>query len=381
MKRGTIRRLDALATEGVERAEANGPPTAFRIWKAGVNPTDHGPTVFSERSATLLMAQQAVRGNRFSMDVDHLSLNVEAPLESRRAVGWFSLEVRDGELWATDVEWTDTVRAGLTKDPPEWKYFSPAYDIDPETNEVVSFLNCALTNNPATHAVTALASNSAGATKGIRMKYEDLIASLCKMAEGDDDNAGKARAALKAMMPDDDEEKKDAADGEDDAKKDAEDKPDKKDAADEDGDEEKKDTAIAAALAEVNRLAARVRDLEVKGEADERKTLLASRPDFAPELVAILAKAPLSVVRDSVAKLPKTSTLPATTETVQATRGEGQGDARASRLPAEEKAALDARMGIARREASIKHEGVHSYFPVLTAEDARRIVAAKNGGK
>jgi Mu-like prophage I protein len=143
-------------TDGVERA-ADGTPTAFRIWKAGSNATDYGDHLFTERSARALLEEQKDRGNLYSIDVDHLSLSEEAPPESRKAVGWHQLAVRNGELWAVNVVWTSLVRPGLTSDPPEWRYFSPAYDVDKSTLEIVGYLNTALTNNPATHAVTALA--------------------------------------------------------------------------------------------------------------------------------------------------------------------------------------------------------------------------------
>lgn len=151
--------------DGVERVLPTGAPTAFRIWKAGDNPTDFGVHRFTDRSARLLMTEQAVRGNLYSIDVDHLSVSPsQAPPEARKAVGWHRLELRDSsegpELWATDVEWTDAVREGLERQPPEWRYFSPAYEIDKASGEIVSYTNTALTNTPATWSVTALAVRS-----------------------------------------------------------------------------------------------------------------------------------------------------------------------------------------------------------------------------
>jgi hypothetical protein len=148
-----------LTDDGVERGP-DGAPIAFRIWRAGSNPTDKGDTVFSPRSAEFLMADQAKRGNLYSIDVDHLSVLQTAPPESRKAVGWHRLEVRGGELWAVDVKWTDAVREGLKTDPPEWRYFSPAYVRDDKSSEVLAYLNTALTNNPATWNVAELAQPS-----------------------------------------------------------------------------------------------------------------------------------------------------------------------------------------------------------------------------
>jgi phage I-like protein len=144
----------------VERGR-NGAPVAFRVWRAGANPTDKGTHYFTKQSAARLMSEQSDRGTLYAIDVDHLSLDSKAPPESRRAVGWHRLAVRDGkdgpELWATNVAWTKSVLAGLLANPPEWRYFSPAYDVDKTSGEIIGYLNCALTNNPATWDVTALA--------------------------------------------------------------------------------------------------------------------------------------------------------------------------------------------------------------------------------
>ena len=76
------RRVRATSTpdDGVER-DADGIPTALRLWRAGDNPTDYGVHRFTPESAQLLLEQQATRGNRFSFDVNHASLDASAPLE------------------------------------------------------------------------------------------------------------------------------------------------------------------------------------------------------------------------------------------------------------------------------------------------------------
>lgn len=388
----TTLRLGVLSTDGVERAGPKEPPVAFRIWKAGENITDHGPTLFSERSASLLLDEQARRGNRYSFDVNHLALDKNAPLESQRAVGWFDIEVRNGELWAVNCEFSDFVRDGLTKDPPEWKYFSPAYQQDIETSEVTSLANIAVTNLPATWRVTALASQTANqamhvnasreankegtrmsAKSNTNMKWGDIKAAL----DGDDeDKKASAYAAIKAAFPDKEpegdegEKKKEDGEGEPE-KKDAEEEPEKKDSKASEEEPEKKDSTVAAALAEVNRLSAKVRELEKKNEADERRTLLASRPDFAPELVKILAKAPMAMVREHVAMLPKTATATRSTETVQATRSGDNGAA--NRLAPEASQALAERMGLRKSTAAIGWDPnmkTTRVFPVLAGTTA-----------
>jgi hypothetical protein len=403
MTKGTIRRLDARALDGVERADPNGPPTAFRIWKAGDNTTDHGPTFFTERSAALLMAQQQTRQNRFPIDIDHLSLDKSAPLENRRAVGWFDIDVRNGELWAVNVEWTDVVCSGLAKDPPEWRYHSPAYDLDVATDEVVSLTNLALTNVPATHGVTALASREASQPKGSsRMKLEDIKAAF---DGADDEKKAKAWAAIAAAMASDgdkpdepSDEKKDAKASEDEPeKKDAKaaaDEPEKKDSEDEPEKKDAKATKSAAASmlaehdAELRAVKAELATMRAEKEAGERKSLIASR-EMSPELAKKLATKPLALVREICDGLPKRATragvVTPDTVGVTATRGEGQGEGAAGHLPPDERQRLDERMGLRAVQATVRNEGVHQIFPAMTPTEARRIQAAKqspsNGGK
>lgn len=150
----------------VERPAAGKAPTAFRIWAYGPNNVDGKTVVFSERSAEALIAEQTARGRLYSFDFDHRSLMPDVTPAAGAASGWHVLEVREHEgkpeLWVTSCEWTTEARDGLESDPPMWRYFSPCYETDPETREVLSHVNCALTNNPRTYGIPALAS-AAGA--------------------------------------------------------------------------------------------------------------------------------------------------------------------------------------------------------------------------
>lgn len=374
----------AFADEGVERPADGAAPTAFRIWKAGENPTSKGQTVFSRRSASLLIEDQNVRGSLYSIDVDHMSLSDEAPPEHHRAVGWHKLAVRETangpELWAVDVQWTNEIKAALESDPPGFRYFSPAYDVERGTGEVVGYLNTALTNNPATYQVTALATRdgeqaSRREEKDQPMKIEDVLAGLKAAAEGDDEMAKKAKVALAAFS--DDEEKKDEPDG--DEKKPAEDSEDeeKKDAEGDDDKDEKKD-AIAAGLDAKSIEKLVDAKLAAIAENAERDRLLTSRGDT--KLTDALKGEPLSVVKKVLAALPPTKRNPAADTSAQGTRGADHVDARSPRLSVEEKAKLDERMGIAPRRASIRRDGNHVVFGVLTHDDAKQVLATKKGG-
>jgi hypothetical protein len=376
-------RRDAITFDGVERMEVGGPPTAFRIWKAGANTTDHGPTLFTERSAALLLEEQARRGNRYSIDVNHLSLDKSAPIENQRAAGWFAIEVRDGELWAVDVEWTDLVRAGLCKTPPEWRYHSPAYDVDESTGEVVSLLNLAITNTPATWGVTALASRGASQKGYSLVKLEDIKAAF----EGaDEDKKAAAWAAIAKAMAStkadgDEPEKKDADEDPEkkDSKKAADDEPEKKDGEDE---PEKKDSKQASAqTSDLARIVAeqdrKIRHLLAKDEASERATILAS-VECSPELAEKLRKLPLATAKEIASALPKRVALPGVAS-VNATRGASQGgpDGAAPAPEPSDSEKLAIRMGLKPMHADVRLEGTKMVFPTMTPAEIRASAAKK----
>jgi phage I-like protein len=383
--------LDLTALDGVER-DADGVPTAFRIWRAGVNCTDKGDHAFTRESAAVLLAQQDVRGNLFSFDVDHMSLNQTSPIDARKAVGWHRLATRDDangepELWATDVQWTAAVRAGFMQSPPEWRYFSPAYSVD-EANVITRYINTALTNNPATHNVTALAASAAADTSndGAIMAKVDIDATLAALratADGDDEKASKrARAALRAYFADDeeketseasDEEKKEASEASDEEKKEAS----------EASDEEKKETSVAASVDLAKSLHETRTELAALKTKIERDALLASRPDFSAEIRATLAAAPLSVVKNAVKTWKRSAAnqveaaLAATDTAVKATQGETQTDGTGSRLPAAEAHALDVKMGIVKETPVFGVEGTRQVLGTMTPDQAKAILASR----
>lgn len=368
--------IDILGEDGVERLEQGKAPVAFRIWKFGENPTDKGQTIFSRRSAEMLMKAQKLRGNLVSMDVDHLSLNHVAPPESRKAIGWHKLEVRKDGLWAVDVEWTAAVKAGLEADPPEWRYFSPAYDVEKKSREVVAYLNTALTNNPATWQVSALAT-SVG-SEGTNLTLEDIRAALKAMSEGEDEEckmkAGKMLAALDDDVQAPAEQKEEAAAGDEPAPDSEKPGPGLERELDED--------AIAATLAvNVQKLTQKVELLE---ERSEREQLLASRGDLAPSVKAWLQKQTVATIKGFLKAAPQAKPKAAQAPvTITATRGEGQtGDGdpaiRTGRLPAAEREELDRRMGLAVAKPAIQRVGNTVQFGAMTQEEARRVLASRN---
>lgn len=216
---------------------------------------------------------------------------------------------------------------------------------------------------------SALLARLAGAEPGgqnMATKYEEGRAALEEAAKGEGEDAEKAKKALAAM----DEEEKPDAEGEGD-KPDAEGGEGEGDETpDEDEDEEKPDASSSARRggavsartagavgAAANKFATRIAKLERKQEASDRREFLATRPDLAPEFVKVLETKPLAEVKALVNAIPKPKASKlgqhAAAATPSATRGEGQGDGVASRLPPEQKAELDARMGLSAQKTGV----------------------------
>lgn len=142
-------------------------PTEFRIFRAGVNATSKGETLFDAEAAAAVMANYTREGHDLMVDLEHHALEADASAraDAADARGWFKLEMRSGELWAVDVKWTpDGVRRLSERTQ---RYISPAFRQDTKTNRVVSLLNVALCAMPATYSAAPLvaASKAAGAKR------------------------------------------------------------------------------------------------------------------------------------------------------------------------------------------------------------------------
>jgi hypothetical protein len=392
------------AGDGVERG-ADGSPVAFRIWKAGPNVTDHGVHVFSPESGKKLLAEQAARGNLYSIDVDHMSLSPDAPPESRKAVGWHRLDVRAGELWAVDVQWTDAVRGGLTKDPPEWRYFSPAYDVAKKTGEIVSYANTALTNNPATWSVTALA--TATANRGTRTM--DMKAIAAALFGDDDDKKKEARESIAKMSElekkawkaykaasldegeepkkDDPKEEKKAG-----AETPKEEPKEEKKAGEDPPKEEAAKAAVAATKVEADLLKTigdqgkRLLELETVKAKGEIEAILAVRPDLTEKQLAHLrTKSDPKEVQTLVDLIEAPVLDTAAAAKVQATRGSHSGteEVRASKLTGHDAEELAERFGRQTTPSTphwgdgIKASRNEKVYPTTDKAEALKILAKR----
>lgn len=217
---------------------------------------------------------------------------------------------------------------------------------------------------------------------------EKAKAALQAIADGDDEKAAtRAKAALAAFADDggDDDEKKEDKKDEAQSKTTAEASDDDKDDSDKKDDDAK--AKASAAENPVMALAAQVQSLSAwkaeQVEAKERAKLMATRPDFAPEVVALMERSPIEVVRDAVKNLPRGAAkgqVNAARAALDVTPSVTPATATGSALPPEQEAAMLKSMGIKPVKAetpTVRADG-STLFPFVTPSQAReRANAAK----
>lgn len=179
--------------------------------------------------------------------------------------------------------------------------------------------------------------------------YEKARTALEEAAKGEDANANAAKAALAAM-----DAASGAAPGDDapPAEKTDEDKPAEPGTAapvapvkDPEQEEEKAAAgAYRAAIAAQREASAARAELKAMREDTERTKLLASRPGLAPEMLALLQKAPIELVRETIKELPESPINPQLARPPLAGAGGG-----VSGSDPDAKRRLDERMGIVPR--------------------------------
>ncbi len=127
------------------------PPTEFLILKAGVNETSKGPVIFDAAAAEAVMAAYTRDGVDLPIDLNHEMLDGTARFrrDAGDALGWFNLEVRNGDLWMTNIRWTPEGKDRLLS--RKQRYFSPAVMHPPGADNAVKLVNVALVAMPATY--------------------------------------------------------------------------------------------------------------------------------------------------------------------------------------------------------------------------------------
>jgi hypothetical protein len=147
VKRGDMVLLSVLAGDT--------PPTEFRVFAAGANPTKKGVFIFDAQAAKDVMAAYAEHATDGMIDLEHLSLDPNAPHYDPDARAWYQLELRpSGELWAVNVKWTDDGAIRLTE--KRQRFISQAFIADKKTKRIKSLHNIAITAQPASHGLEPL---------------------------------------------------------------------------------------------------------------------------------------------------------------------------------------------------------------------------------
>ncbi len=170
------------------------PPTEIRLFKLGENESEKGTFVFDEEAARMVLDAFEQKGqDRLGIDYEHQSLStppVEAP-----AAGWFVPRVINGELFASDIKWTAKAFDRIAA--KEYRFFSPAFEFDPETGRVTRLINFALTNSPALNELPGLVAASSNFDGGRDpMDYEKLYNELKAQS---DRQAAELKAAMEQL--------------------------------------------------------------------------------------------------------------------------------------------------------------------------------------
>jgi phage I-like protein len=144
--------LAAHAIAALEAGQTT-PPTEFRIWKQGLNTISDGrpPLLFDEAAAKEVMEVYASRNMDVVSDYEHQAI-AKPPIKAP-AAGWFGLELRDGELWAVNVRWTEAAANHIKA--AEYRFYSPTFFYEEVKVDGVTawrpwfLLTVSLTNVPA----------------------------------------------------------------------------------------------------------------------------------------------------------------------------------------------------------------------------------------
>lgn len=141
------------------------PPREVRLFRAGWNSTQKGRYLFDDAAAHAVMSAFKAHAVDVMIDLEHLSLDDEAPNYDPDARGWCKLELRpDGSLWATNITWTPDGDERLrTK---RQRYVSPTFAFDPTSRRITELWNVAITGQPATDDAMPLVAASRRARRG-----------------------------------------------------------------------------------------------------------------------------------------------------------------------------------------------------------------------
>lgn len=167
--------------------EGDEPPSAFQLFGAGLTHTTKGDVLFDNDAADAVLAALAEHGkDQLPIDYDHGMLSIVTTPDSGKAAGWFTPAIYEGALWASDVQWTPRAADALKN--REFRFYSPAVELDSESRRVKRLINVALTNLPATKGQSPLvASEATPPGKGESEKEPDIMSQLFKLLGANDE--------------------------------------------------------------------------------------------------------------------------------------------------------------------------------------------------
>lgn len=351
------------------------PPIEIKLWDAGANATDYGVHLWTERSMRTVGGTYEARGNLLQLDVEHNGAEPADPANPPPTAGYARLELRAGEPWLV-FDWSayavDQIRSGMRR------YLSPEYEVDKATGEIVRLVRVSLVGDPATHNARILAAAERIRAMGGCMDPKLIAAALDALVAGDE---GKCAEILKGLIAQAAGAGAAPAGGDvpEAAAAPAADMPPAMAPAAGGGDappEEEK--AMAAAkpcpVAATTPKRDPLEDVKARLDSFERDAILAKHGARLTEGQRVWASSqPVAVVKGLVEASPEPAK---STATKAGTRGATAGG-KASALPPEEKAALDARMGITRIVAGVNRTPTRVTFGVLTRDDAVKILASR----
>jgi phage I-like protein len=181
-------------------------PSAWRIFRKGINTSTKGPVLFDDQAAKDVMADYARHGADQMMDLEHLSLKRDSPTYDPNARCWYRLQVlSNGELWAVAAKWTADGKERL--ESKKQRYISPFFAVDPKTRRVKCVINSALTALPASDKPMALIAASDRPVTGLLAlstigEPMDLTAIAAALGLPPEASADDIVAAIKALQGD-----------------------------------------------------------------------------------------------------------------------------------------------------------------------------------
>lgn len=163
------------------------PPSEIRIFAAGVNPSDYGPITFDAKAAEAVMEAQKRKNNPLFIDWNH---GHAVPKEKRtreqgESAGEFALEVRDGELWAKGIQWTEAGADSVGK--RKYNLFSPWFAFERDERDDVTrptcLMNFALVNRAGLDNLQRIAAEAATGRDDDMKTAEQIQAELDKATQ------------------------------------------------------------------------------------------------------------------------------------------------------------------------------------------------------